>query len=128
MTLLGGDPGIGKSTLLLQLAGMLVEPEARKSFDANPDAPDQVISMEVPSNGVSDNGTTDALTSEHTNGVTVSNSEATIDLEGQEDPADLEYEDLSDEEEPGVLYVSAEESAEQVGRSKALVKSCHAPL
>ena len=37
MTLLGGDPGIGKSTLLLQLAGMLVEPEARRMFDGGPE-------------------------------------------------------------------------------------------
>lgn len=90
MTLLGGDPGIGKSTLLLQLAGMLVEPQAIRSFTSSSSGEDdaalQSPQSSNPVNGASNHGMA----------------------------VDPHLSDDAQSEEPGVLYVSAEESAEQV--------------
>jgi DNA repair protein RadA/Sms len=36
LTLVGGDPGVGKSTLLLQLAACLTAPPTRRETDSEP--------------------------------------------------------------------------------------------
>ena len=90
MTLLGGDPGIGKSTLLLQLAGMLVEPSASKHF---------AQASQESQNGAEANGV-------ESNGIVPGHSDDT-DPDESDDESEME-------DQPGVLYVSAEESAEQV--------------
>lgn len=131
LTLIGGDPGVGKSTLLLQVAGMLSQ--------AQSGAP-----------GGTPNGTsqTPRGTSQTPSGRGGS-AGTPLDLEGSEEGSDEEsdegYEEERsvggsgrvqaeqegpaegllerDAEENPVLYVSGEESVEQVGvLSMALIR------
>ena len=102
MTLLGGEPGIGKSTLLLQLAGMLVGPAAKTRYRVA-----SVVEGASPGPAAADLSDTATIQTDDSQQQILDKLEASLQLTSED-------EDELDEEEPGVLYVSAEESAEQV--------------
>ncbi len=83
LTLIGGDPGVGKSTLLLQLAGILSQP--------------------LPAPGPDQNG----LQSGVENGAVNKAAHGAAEEASDEEIAAMHTN--------AVLYVSAEESVEQVG-------------
>lgn len=112
LVLVGGDPGVGKSTLLLQIAGMLAAPGL--DFDAMVDgARARQGAAQHRQHGQGDSGADSG--------------------EGDGSASEGEEQEGSGEEEaaggaaggtPRVLYVSGEEMEDQVSARHALANRC----
>lgn len=98
LVLIGGDPGVGKSTIMLQIAAMIAHPEIDFDEVSNP-------------GGSSSGGASQGLLSQNGHGVRSDGGGSAAGQEGRNGSGGGRQLD----ESRTVLYISGEENEEQVG-------------